>query len=761
MFSSFWIGRRQGLLAVLLCGMLLPACNRDPQVRKQSFYQKGVEYLNKGDKQRAALEFANALAIDPQFAEAANVLAEIRFREGDYRQAYTLLERAIAAKPDYLPPHKGLAQLYRLSGKTDDAQKEIKFVLERSPNDIDALLNLGFLQAQRKKLADAEGTFNHVLELHPNHIGALEGLASVKTNAGDLGAAERYLKLAVDTNPRSVPAHLALIRFYITSGRAAEAEPLFSKALQTGMDDLRILEAQAGYYEGLKRFGDAEAVVQKIQTSHANDPKYWTILGDFYVRIGDWDKAKVELARVHLLHKDNREALRKLIEVQLTLNDRKSAEALIGELLTKNAQDSYGHMFKGRLFLSAGQVDAAIAEFAVAQKYAPNSAALHYWLAQGHIQKDELLAARQELDTALRYDPNHHDARLNLAKLENAAGAIESALSDAARLIKSSPEDTDAMLVYGEALIRKGDYAAAKKIVRTVLNRAPANWEAHRLSGILFLSDKNLADARKEFLQAWNLQPQSKALLENVVLGYFAAKQPDAAADFLRNAIRSRPGDALLYRELGHVYLWQKNRAAAIPAFQKALGLSPADPDTSVLLADTYIAEKQPAQAVQLIGDAVREHPNDADLMFRAGMIFEKLRLWEDARKAYERVIQLDSNRALAKNNLAWLLAEHGGNMDVALALAQQAKEKLNDSPHVNGTIGWIYFKKGIYQTAREYLKQCVDKDQGNPTFHFQLGMAEWKLGNLPEARVALRKALRLDPGFPEAPLARAALAQL
>jgi len=54
-----------------------------------------------------------------------------------------------------------------------------------------------------------------------------------------------------------------------------------------------------------------------------------------------------------------------------------------------------------------------------------------------------------------------------------------------------------------------------------------------------------------------------------------------------------------------------------------------------------------------------------------------------------------------------------------------------------------------------------ADKDHGNPTFHFQLGMAEWKLGNLPEARVALRKALRLDPGFPEASLARAALAQL
>jgi len=754
-------GRRVRLaLAVLLCGILFSACNRDPNVRKQKFYQAGVEYLNKGDVKKAALQFMNALQIDPKFAEAANVLAEIRFRQGNYRQAYSLLQQAIAAKPDYLPPHRGLERIYRLSGKLDEAQNELQFVLDHSPDDIDALLNLGSLQTQQKKLADAEGTLNRVLELQPNHVGALLALASVKKDARDQPAAERYLKLAVDNNPRSVPAHLALIKFYLTTGRPAEAEPVFSQALRMSNNNILVLEAQAGYYEGLKKYTEAEAVARTIQASHASDPQYWGALADFYVRIGDWARAKSELERVSQQHKDDPGILHKLIEVHLNLNDRKTAEALNEGLLKKNPKDSYGHLFKGRLYLVDGNVEKAVLEFNETAKYQPDSAALHYWLAQADIEKGDLRLAKQELETALQDDPNYQTALLSLAKLDNATGAVDQALANSRRLAAHNPEDTDAMLLYSESSLKKGDYAAAEKALKVLLERVPGNAEVHRLVGVLRLAHQDLGGARKEFKQAWDLQPQSKSLLENVVLGYFVAKQPDAAVDFLQDEIKSRPRDALLYRELGQVYLWEKKRTAAIPVLQQALNLAPADADTTIILADTYVAEKKPDEAAQLISEAMRQHPKDADLMLRSGMIFEKLQRWDDARGVYERELQFNSDDALAKNNLAWVLAEHGGDIDLALNLAQQAEEKLSGNPQVNDTIGWVYYKKGLYKTAREYLKQCVEKDQKNAAFQYRLGMAEWKLGDQEGARRNLLNAVTLDPKSPEAALARAALAQ-
>jgi tetratricopeptide (TPR) repeat protein len=281
---------------------------------------------------------------------------KFEFREGDYRQAFSLLQQAVTARPDYLPSHRGLAQIYRHSGKLADALKEFQFILDHSPDDIDALLNLGVLQSTAEEARGCRGHSQQGSGAAAQSRRRYGGVGFAQGgDAHDLPAAEGYLKLAVDKNPRSVPAHLTLIKFYITTGRAAEAEPLFSRALRMSNNNITVLEAQAGYYEGLKKYTEAEAVA-KTEASRASDPKYWGALADFYARIGDWARAKSELERVSEQHKNDPGILHKLIEVHLNLNDRKAAEALNEDLLKKNPKDSYGHLFKGRLYLAAGNV---------------------------------------------------------------------------------------------------------------------------------------------------------------------------------------------------------------------------------------------------------------------------------------------------------------------------------------------------------------------------------------------------------------------
>jgi cellulose synthase operon protein C len=47
-------------------------------------------------------------------------------------------------------------------------------------------------------------------------------------------------------------------------------------------------------------------------------------------------------------------------------------------------------------------------------------------------------------------------------------------------------------------------------------------------------------------------------------------------------------------------------------------------------------------------------------------------------------------------NQLAYIYLEHGGDVNVALGLAQQAKQKMPDSPNVADTLGWAYYKSGL-----------------------------------------------------------------
>ena len=119
------------------------------------------------------------------------------------------------------------------------------------------------------------------------------------------------------------------------------------------------------------------------------------------------------------------------------------------------------------------------------------------------------------------------------------------------------------------------------------------------------------------------------------------------------------------------------------------------------------------------------------------------------------------SRLAPAANNLAWNYAEHGGNLDVALSLAQQAKEQLPDDPNVSDTLGWIYYKKHAYLKAISMLEESVEKLGNHPVVRHHLGMAYFKSGETAKAKQELETALSLSDTFPGADEAKKTLKQL
>ena len=752
---------RETLLIVLSCGILLAGCNRDPNVRKQKYYDSAIGYLGKGKPKEAMIQFRNALKIDPNFPEAASALAELLVRQRNYGEAFTLLKRIEENKPDFLPARKGLGQIYRAAGRFEEAEREAEYILDQTPDDIDALLILAAAQAAQKKLADAEGTFNRILEVQPAHVTALLGLASLRKDAEDLPGAERYLKLAHEKNPRSLPVYAALIHFYAVTGRLEEAEALFPEALKVSNNSLEILQLQVDFYIGEKRLLDAERVVKTIQSLHANDPKFWDVLADYYVQLNDWPRAKAELERVLQQHKDHLASTHQLIEVLLNLNNRKGAETLNEAVLNKNPKDAVAHLTKGRLYLAAGDTNNALLQFNQTKKYEPDMPALHFWYAEAYLERGDVEQAKQSLAEALKYKPGFREAREDLANLENQTGAPDAALSNERMLIGKRSGELRAIVVYTQTLILKKDYALAERILKTVAEQFPQAVEAHRQLGDLAQANNNPAAARKEYQEALDLQPDSEPLLNDVLSSYVAQKQTGAAIEFMLKRIQLQPKNASLYQHLAGLYLTQSNRANAITALNKALSLQPDHAPSALMLADLDVQDHKMEQARQLVIPLVQRYSANVAVQIGAGTIFEKLGAWDEARSAYERAVDIDNGNPIAANNLAWVLAEHGGNIDVALGLAQKAKEKMPYDLQVTNTIGWIYYKKKSFQMALNYLKQCADGAPNNATFQYQLGMTYWKLGNRLDARRSFENALKLDPKFPEAESARQALTEL
>jgi uncharacterized protein HemY len=77
----------------------------------------------------------------------------------------------------------------------------------------------------------------------------------------------------------------------------------------------------------------------------------------------------------------------------------------------------------------------------------------------------------------------------------------------------------------------------------------------------------------------------------------------------------------------------------------------------------------------------------------------------------------------VAANNLAWIYSEHGGDPEKALQLAQTAKQEAPEDPRVSDTLGWILYKRGVYQRALALLKDSASKLPDNPQVQYHLGM--------------------------------------
>src|ERR1035438_744771 len=94
MLSAFRV-----ILSLALIAVVLAACSRDPNVRKQKYFQRGQQYFEDGKYPEAAIEFVNALHIDPNYADAHYQLAESYIKTRQWPRAYQELVRTVDLQP--------------------------------------------------------------------------------------------------------------------------------------------------------------------------------------------------------------------------------------------------------------------------------------------------------------------------------------------------------------------------------------------------------------------------------------------------------------------------------------------------------------------------------------------------------------------------------------------------------------------------------------------------------------------------------------
>jgi tetratricopeptide (TPR) repeat protein len=248
---------------------------------------------------------------------------------------------------------------------------------------------------------------------------------------------------------------------------------------------------------------------------------------------------------------------------------------------------------------------------------------------------------------------------------------------------------------------------------------------------------------------------------------YLARKQPDQAIDAAQAQIAKASTQSQFYDLLGTVlFNAKKDLAGAETAFKKAAELDKNNADALLKLGQVQVAKGSTEEAIATYQNSIKDNPREASLYILTGELYESQHNWEQAKQMYQKALEIKPENALASNNLAYVMLQTGGNVDVAMSLAQTARRGMPDSPNAADTLGWVLYQKGAYKSAIDLFQEALrlgekTKAPESATVHYHLGLAYEKAEQPALAKQHLQRVLKINPNYSDAADVKKQLAQL
>ncbi len=239
------------------------------------------------------------------------------------------------------------------------------------------------------------------------------------------------------------------------------------------------------------------------------------------------------------------------------------------------------------------------------------------------------------------------------------------------------------------------------------------------------------------------------------------AKQPAKALERVQAQIAKQPANSEFYVEMARVQMQMKDFSGALASSQKAMQLTPSSGGAVQTYSQAQVALGNIDSAISVWQNWEGSHANDINGPNILGSLYEAKGDDQKAMEQYKKALAIDSNDAIAANNLAYLMVENGQNADVALNLAQTARRVLPNSPQTADTLAWVFYYKGTYSASRDMLETALKSSPDDVSMNYHLGMIYSKLNDKANATIYLKKAATLGPATKAGKDAAAALAKL
>ena len=753
----------------LVCALLLislAACNTDPKAASKRYVANGNRYFARGQYKEASILYRRALAKNRRSPDGWYGLGLVNAKLGQLPEARKDFSRAMELDPGNQDAVVQLGDLdlafYLLdppSGRGFLADlKEIADRLTKvDPRSFDGLRFSGNIALASNDTANAILKFQQANLVKPDQPDLTLTLVQTLFAAKRDVEAESLAFEQLDRHKAFAPLYDAMYVHYMRGSRPELAEQILQRRVANNPTHPDCLVQLAFHYFILHRASDVRAAIERLTSDPKAFPDGRLAAGDFYVRIHDYSAALAqyeegERQNPQRIPKKGRTYRRKMAEVLATQGSRGQAEKIVAALLKDDSKDPDALALHAALLLESGlqasgdfqQVKAAIGELQPLVAKMPRNATLHFNLGRAYMAQQNREKAREQLEAALRLDPHHAPAKLAWAELALARGEPGRAVQATAEVLSEDSTNFGARLIRARAFVNMAEPEKAREELAAVLSLSPASNQARAQLAELDFGEHRYKDAEEGFRAL--LRAGDSRGAKGVLQTEIAQRQFQGAVQFASEQVKRSPDRNDTRLALAKTLVAAGSYTAAAAQLQMLIDKGSGSSDLYLQLGEAKLRGGDMVGALAAFQTARQRAPSDARPVLDLALLYDRTGRSEQARKEYEIVIQLEPENAMALNNLAYLEAEEGVDLDLALAHAQRAQQKLPNDLDVQDTLALVYIRKNLTNDSIRMLRDLVSRRPDSAPFHLHLALALYQKGDRPWAKRELETALHHQP---------------
>ena len=398
---------------------------------------------------------------------------------------------------------------------------------------------------------------------------------------------------------------------------------------------------------------------------------------DFFLEAGNEIAAIAELEQAQETAPDCAQVIETLGALKYKQGDPNEARALFRRLIELRPSSSLAYTQLAMAAFDLGKIDEFESALGLALELDPENFEALRLLGRVSLLHDRLVEAAHAYRKLIELEPTNVDCLLALAMCLYKGGERDAARATYVRVLEIDQDNLTAiknlttieeMEAANQPIIPTDEDIELPEVVEKALKAAQIAIEHNRMQ-----------DAVRHLQDTIAHLPAHPVLLEALANLFVTLEQYDQAKVHALQLAELAPDNILCWIRLGLIAYKQNDIETFEQSLLKALAIDPQNPEALRLLGHANFNVGNYAGAIRQYQQVLQRQPEDVEVLQAMGVCLHRSGKPKDAKKLFERVLELEPRNRIAQNNL--LASESNGVAE----LKKRAAKNWNGKPATNG----------------------------------------------------------------------------